>query len=535
MKNIIIYTHMPHFNLNDGGTVVQYLLSNILDKEYNQNVRIYPSSGIKTNNTIFSKFYDNDFPIDDNCVVIYCEGTIGNPLNAKYVVRWMLSRLGQNVPYEYLYTWSKNELVYYFNSEEKIANNPEKVGYIYKLLNVIYLEPNIQNYNQSDRDGTCFTIRKAHDIHKNLTYIHPPGSFEITRHHSQSDYIEIFNKYKYFISYDSITFLVVIAALCGCVSIVTKIDNLTKEEWINTTCVADYFKESDEKTLYGIAYGIEETELAEKTLHMAKEQWSKIIQFSKDKTIPNFLNDINNWESNKNTIKRNFIDEDFEKKSVLYKGNYWPIKDMKGECIRHDYANTNTTCYKLTHEYHDIPVKCSKFVKTHNVVIYAGAGPGIYVKKYSDIFDYVYTFEPDPLLFYCLNRNVRSPNVFKYQACLGNVHECVNVVNTCDTEHGHGGSYVNGAGLIPTLTIDNLNLEVCNLIHLNAEGYEYKALIGGIDTIKRCKPVIIISCYAPWLERYGTTIDKIVDLLKSLDYKLVNNIEGDNVYQPIDY
>ena len=111
MKNIIIYTHMPQFNFNDGGTVVQYYLAQILE-EYGQNVRIYPSSNIKCDNLLFSKFYsENDFPIDDNTVVIYCEGTPGNPLNAKNVVRWMLSKLGQNIPYERVHTWSKNEIL----------------------------------------------------------------------------------------------------------------------------------------------------------------------------------------------------------------------------------------------------------------------------------------------------------------------------------------------------------------------------------------------------------------------------------------
>jgi len=46
MKNIIIYTHMPKFSFENGGTIVQYFLANVLE-EYGQNVRIYPSSGKK--------------------------------------------------------------------------------------------------------------------------------------------------------------------------------------------------------------------------------------------------------------------------------------------------------------------------------------------------------------------------------------------------------------------------------------------------------------------------------------------------------
>ena len=306
MKNIIIYTHMSEFTFNDGGTIVEYLLAATFHK-LGQNVRIYPGYGIKKPNPIFMDYYDNDFPIDDNAVVIYCEGTLGNPLNAKHVVRWMLSKLGQNVPYSHLNTWGKDELVYYFNSEEKIAKNPEKVGNIYKLLNVIYVNPLAVNHNLPTREGTCYTIRKLFETHgKNKQFVHPPNSFEITRAHTQEDYITIFNKYEYFISYDSITFLFVIAALCGCVSIVVKVDGLSKEDWLNTTSAAEYLKESGENTLYGIAYGADDLENAKSTLHLVKEQWNKIVNYSVNKCVLPFINEINNWDSNVNTLNNNF-------------------------------------------------------------------------------------------------------------------------------------------------------------------------------------------------------------------------------------
>ena len=307
MKNILIYTHMPKFDFKDGGTVVQYLLAKTL-KEYGQNVKIYATSGIKVNNSIFNEFYDNDFPIDDdNCVVIYCEGTLGNPLNAKNVVRWMLSKLGLNVPYSYLDSWGKNELVYYYCSEEKIANNPNNLGNLYKMLNVIYINPMAINNNLKSRAGTCFTIRKAINIHnKKPKEIHPRNSFEITREHSQMECIKIFNNHKYFISYDSLTFLSVIAALCGCISIVKKVDGLSKQDWLNTTAAAEYLKESGETTLYGIAYGSDDLQNAISTIHLSKEQWNKIFEFSKNKYVLPFINDINNWNNNINTVKSNF-------------------------------------------------------------------------------------------------------------------------------------------------------------------------------------------------------------------------------------
>jgi len=303
-KNILIYSHQNMFLEHDGGSVVMFNLAKLLE-EYGENVRIYID--IKKNNHIFNNFYNNDFLIDDNCIVIYCEGTLGNPLNAKYVVRWMLSKLGQNVPFDYLNTWSKNELVYYFNSESKFLENPEKISNIYKLLTCIYINPYIKQYNFNKRSGFCFTIRKALQTHNNKCIaVHPKNAFKITRFHTQMDLVKIFNNYEWFLSYDSLSFLIIIAALCGCIPVVYKVPGLNKQQWINTTAASEYLKYKNLDNLYGIAYGREDMEYARNTIHLVKNQWDEIIEFCKEKTIKPFIEDINNFENMINTIENNF-------------------------------------------------------------------------------------------------------------------------------------------------------------------------------------------------------------------------------------
>lgn len=305
MKNIIIYPHAP-FNLRDGGTTVHYYLSQLL-LEHGQIVKIFNSRGITPNN-ICDNYYNNDFPIDDNAVVIYCEGIQGNPLNAKNVVRWMLSELGKNVPYEYVHSWGKNELVYYFNSEVRIAQQPEKIGKIYKMLSTIYLNPNINNNNLNPRQGSCHTIRKSH-WHTNIIRIHNSNSFEITHNHSPDNYIQIFNHFKIFISYDPCTFLTIIAALCGCISIVYKVDGKSKKEWYDSLGTSVYMKHKGIDSLYGVAYGLEEIEYANSTLHLVKEQWVDIINFNKEHFVKSFISDIQDFDSNINTIQNNYYQE----------------------------------------------------------------------------------------------------------------------------------------------------------------------------------------------------------------------------------
>ena len=167
------------------------------------------------------------------------------------------------------------------------------------------MNPYAKIYNKKCRKGICYTIRKGLEYHKNLKIVHPQNSFEIKKQTSQMDCIKIFNKYKYFVSYDPCTFLQVISSLSGCITIVVKIDGLSKEDWLNTLACTEYLKETGEK-LYGIAYGKEEIEFAKNTLHLVEEQWININKFIKKKYIELFVNDINNFEYQVNTVENNF-------------------------------------------------------------------------------------------------------------------------------------------------------------------------------------------------------------------------------------
>ena len=161
--------------------------------------------------------------------------------------------------------------------------------------------------NPDPRTGFCHTFRKSTEIHGSIKkYIHPRDSFEITRQHTQMQCITLFNKFKAFVSYDSLTFFTVIAALCGCVSIVYKVKGLTKEEWINTTAASEFLKFKGHSNLFGIAYGLEDIPFAVSTLHLAPQQWKNIVNYSKEKVVLPFIEDINNFENMINTIQNNF-------------------------------------------------------------------------------------------------------------------------------------------------------------------------------------------------------------------------------------
>lgn len=305
---VLIYVH-DEFKLNDGGIVVQYYLGNILD-HYGIKTRIY-SCKKNIHNLIFNNHYSGDFNLDKT-IVIYCEGIIGNPLNAKCVVRWLLSELGKNVPLNRYLTWGKNELVYYFNREKKFETERMKLNVIYKDLPLLYVDSKLLFGSQnklllSERENYCFTMRKANIHHKEIKIIHPSNSLEITYNTSFLDAVNIFSKYKYFVSYDPLTFYQIISVLCGCVCIVYPVDGLTKFDWLKQTALWTYMEAHNINDLYGVAYGIEELNYAESTINKAQTQWLNIINYYKGYSIKKIINDFNNFEKQLNTVENNFF------------------------------------------------------------------------------------------------------------------------------------------------------------------------------------------------------------------------------------
>ena len=70
--------------------------------------KIFDMNGLKIPNSIFEK-YGTEADVNENTVVVYPEVTVGNPLNAKYIVRWILCELGINCPHDIYKTWGKKE------------------------------------------------------------------------------------------------------------------------------------------------------------------------------------------------------------------------------------------------------------------------------------------------------------------------------------------------------------------------------------------------------------------------------------------
>jgi len=166
------------------------------------------------------------------------------------------------------------------------------------------------------------------------------------------------------------------------------------------------------------------------------------------------------------------------------------------------------------------------------VAVQAGGNLGLFPKRLSSEFNAVYTFEPEPDNFRKLCANAPERNIIKFQTGLGAFMHYVSMGRFTRERNHEGVAHVSGAGDIPLIPLDMLELKRCDLVYLDLEGYEVEALRGARMTLWRCLPVVVAE-FNTTAARYGHTLDQLFDVLKkSGNYVPVLKLWTDYVFIP---
>lgn len=202
----------------------------------------------------------------------------------------------------------------------------------------------------------------------------------------------------------------------------------------------------------------------------------------------------------------------------MLRGFLWPAGDQIAESF-------------LWGELPKLDLILRHWVRDRRVAIQAGGNVGLFPKYLSPLFETVYTFEPDPRNFYCLSHNAPEQNVIKMQLCLGQKRGFASLVVE---ERNHGGTFmVPGNGVMPVVPLDNIaHFENVDLIYLDIEGYEQPAILGALDTIARCRPVIVIEDNGLWRERGFSRSPLDIIREHCPGYDLAQQIQSDFVFVP---
>lgn len=170
--------------------------------------------------------------------------------------------------------------------------------------------------------------------------------------------------------------------------------------------------------------------------------------------------------------------------------------------------------------------KAMAYCKNMTVCVQAGGNMGIWPNYLSGYFSYVYTFEPHPENFFCLARNCPQENIIKIQAGLSDEGDCFSI----DGDPKNAGAYqMAGRGWFPTLALDSFMLQALDLLTLDIEGMEMKALKGAEGHIEKFEPVIMLEDKG-LSDRYGTKKGDITAWLENKGYKMIEAIHRDLIF-----
>lgn len=132
-------------------------------------------------------------------------------------------------------------------------------------------------------------------------------------------------------------------------------------------------------------------------------------------------------------------------------------------------------------------------VKQKRVALDIGANVGLWSRDLVKHFITVHAFEPVAMFRECLARNVFAKNLEVHSIALGDQEGTVNMIITeGNTGHTHVDP-TSKQGNTEIRRLDSLNLNNVDYIKIDCEGYEYRVLQGAEQTIRRCRPIVVIE------------------------------------------
>lgn len=159
-----------------------------------------------------------------------------------------------------------------------------------------------------------------------------------------------------------------------------------------------------------------------------------------------------------------------------------------------------------------------KHLKPGVLAVDGGANIGTLTRAMIDVGAEVYAFEPNDQARECLVRN--CPNAIIHSSALADITK----MGSIHLQENAGASYVTeeypgiDGQAVMLARLDFFSLWP-NLIKLDIEGFEVKALRGAQQTILNFRPVLIVEVNRAALERAGDSQKALFDLIEEHGYQ----------------
>jgi FkbM family methyltransferase len=167
------------------------------------------------------------------------------------------------------------------------------------------------------------------------------------------------------------------------------------------------------------------------------------------------------------------------------------------------------------------------------VAVDVGAHVGLWTRILARAFATVHAFEPVPWFRACWARNLQEhSNARLHPYALSDEYTELRLrldpTNSGSTRVDHEG----GELAVQTMRLDDMRLHEVDLIKLDCEGWEEPALRGAVDTLQRCRPVVIVEQKPGHQQRAGLEAHGALRLLEAYGYRCTRELGGDFIMLP---
>jgi FkbM family methyltransferase len=178
---------------------------------------------------------------------------------------------------------------------------------------------------------------------------------------------------------------------------------------------------------------------------------------------------------------------------------------------------------KPTYQYHKL-LAALMHVRAWRCAVDIGAHAGLWSMHLAKRFEQLHAFEPVAAHRDCWTRNMEGRGGLLYPCALGEQPGSVSIRTAAESS---GDSWVDGAGEIPLKRLDDFDLREVDFIKLDCEGYELFALRGAEETLKRCRPCVIVEQKPGRAQKFNLAETAAVTYLEGLGARLRKAMSGD--------
>lgn len=163
------------------------------------------------------------------------------------------------------------------------------------------------------------------------------------------------------------------------------------------------------------------------------------------------------------------------------------------------------------------------YVTNFHTYIDIGAHDGDTAVPMLGTFKRIYAFEPNPESVKSIPETIK---VFDY--ALGNKNDMIplTIPNNGKNDYRHGSvvRFTEGitSWLVEQKTLDSFNIDNIGFIKIDVEGAEPEVIEGSLQTLMRCKPVVMFESKVEWEAR------EAINLLRDIGYT-IKRYKGETV------